>query len=73
VPTLSCLPAALAAWGILSFAGNDLDALAAAKVDAWLPVIGAGLAFGLIYAVMLLFVFKKLAFFRNIAGEFRNR
>jgi O-antigen/teichoic acid export membrane protein len=73
VPTLSCLPAALAAWGILSFAGNDLDALGAAKVDAWLPVIGAGLAFGLIYAVMLLFVFKKLAFFRNIAGEFRNR
>lgn len=73
IPTVSCVPASLAAWGILRFGSGDIDALAAGKVDAWLPVAGAALAFGLIYAVMLLLVFKKLEFFRNIAGEFRNK
>jgi PST family polysaccharide transporter len=73
VPALSCLPASLVAWGILRLAGSELDALANAEIHAWLPVIAAGLAFGLIYAVMLLLVFKKLEFFRNIAGEFRNK
>lgn len=65
VPAVSCAPASLAAWGILQ--------LAHGRIDSWGHVIAAGLAFGLIYAVMLLFVFKKLEFFRNIAGEFRNR
>lgn len=73
VPAFSCLPASLVAWGILKFGKSDLDALAGAEIHAWLPVIGAGFAFGLIYAVMLLLVFKKLEFFRNIAGEFRNK
>jgi hypothetical protein len=73
VPTLSCAPASLAAWGILRSGSSDIDALAAGKVAAWLPVAGAALAFGAIYAVMLLLVFKKLEFFRNIAGEFRNK
>jgi O-antigen/teichoic acid export membrane protein len=65
VPTASCIPAGLAAWWILS--------LAHGRIDAWGPVIAAGLAFGVIYAGILLFGFKKLEFFRNIAGEFRKR
>ena len=77
VPTVSCIPACLAAWGIMHFYQTNVDALTtgdlAEKAVAWAPVIGAGLAFGIIYAVILLFGFKKLAFFRNIAGEFRKR
>jgi O-antigen/teichoic acid export membrane protein len=77
VPTLSCIPASLAAWGIMHFSRTSVDSLAtgtlAEKVAAWAPVAGAGLAFGIIYAVILLFGFKKLAFFRNIAGEFRKK
>jgi O-antigen/teichoic acid export membrane protein len=65
VPAVSCVPASLAAWGILR--------LAHGRIDSWGHVIGAGIAFGLIYAAMLLLVFKKLEFFRNIAGEFRNK
>jgi O-antigen/teichoic acid export membrane protein len=65
VPTVCCIPAALAAWGIMQ--------LAHGRIDAWFHMIGAMAAFGVIYAVMLLFVFKKLEFFRNIAGEFRKR
>lgn len=77
VPTLSCIPACLAAWGIMHFYQTGVDALTtgtlAEKAAAWAPVAGAGLAFGIIYAVILLFGFKKLEFFRNIAGEFRKR
>ncbi|MCW1914797.1 lipopolysaccharide biosynthesis protein [Luteolibacter sp. GHJ8] len=73
VPSVSCVPASLAAWAILHFSNSDVDTLAGGTLYAWLPVVGAGLAFGLIYAVMLLLVFKKLAFFRNIAGEFRSK
>jgi PST family polysaccharide transporter len=65
IPSLSCLPAVLAAWGIMRFAGG--------RIDAWLPVAAAMVSFGVVYAVMLLFVFKKLDFFRRIAGEFRSR
>lgn len=77
VPTLSCIPACLAAWGIMHFFQTNVDTLTtgklAEKMVAWAPVAGAGLAFGLIYVGMLLFGFKKLDFFRNIAGEFRKR
>ncbi len=76
-PALSCIPAALAAWGIMHFSQTSMAVLTAGKLSdklvAWLPVLGAGLAFGIIYAVILLFGFKKLEFFRNIAGEFRKR
>ncbi|MCW1922900.1 lipopolysaccharide biosynthesis protein [Luteolibacter arcticus] len=65
IPTVSCIPAGAAAWWILS--------LAHGRIDAWGLVIAAGLAFSIIYAVILLFGFKKLSFFRNIAGEFRKK
>lgn len=65
VPTVSCVPAALSAWGIMRLAGG--------RIDAWFHMIGAIAAFGIIYAAILLFGFKKLEFFRNIAGEFRKR
>ncbi|MCW1886359.1 lipopolysaccharide biosynthesis protein [Luteolibacter flavescens] len=63
VPTVSCLPAGLAAWWILQQAG---------RIDAWGMVLAAIAAFGIIYAGVLLFGFRKLSFFRNIAGEFRK-
>lgn len=77
VPTVSCIPAGLAAWAILYLCPTSVEVLTAGKLTdklvAWLPVAGAGLAFGLIYLAILLFGFKKLEFFRNIAGEFRKR
>ena len=77
VPAASCIPASLAAWGIMHFYQTSVDSLAtgtlAERAVAWAPVIVAGLAFGIIYAAILLFGFKKLAFFRNIAGEFRKK
>ncbi|WP_367871211.1 lipopolysaccharide biosynthesis protein [Luteolibacter sp. Populi] len=65
VPTVSCIPAALAAWWIMRLANG--------RIDAWGLMIAAMAAFGIIYAAILLFGFKKLDFFRNIAGEFRKR
>ncbi len=64
-PALACLPAALAAWAI--------KGLAHGRIDAWLPMLAAMAAFGVVYAAVLLFGFGKLEFFRRIAGEFRNR
>ena len=64
-PALACLPAALAAWGVKNLADG--------RIDAWPWVIAAMAAFGLVYAIVLLFGFKKLEFFRRIAGEFRSR
>ena len=64
-PALACLPAALAAWGVKNFADG--------RIDAWPWAIAAMAAFGLVYAIVLLFGFKKLEFFRRIAGEFRSR
>jgi PST family polysaccharide transporter len=65
VPALACIPAAAAAWAFKSLAGG--------RVDAWLPLLAAMAAFGAVYAAVLLFGFKKLEFFRNIAGELRPR
>ncbi len=64
-PALSCLPAAAVAWWV--------KGLSVGQPNPWLGVIGAMAAFGLIYVVVLLFGFKKLDFFRRIAGEFRSR
>ncbi|WP_193210599.1 lipopolysaccharide biosynthesis protein [Luteolibacter marinus] len=64
-PALACVPASAAAIGLLSMAGG--------RIDAWLPVISAMVVFGLVYAGVLLIGFKKLDFFRKIAGELRPR
>ncbi len=64
-PALACVPAALAALGVMRLADG--------RINAWIPVIGAMATFGIVYAVILLFGFKKLEFFRTIAGEFRKR
>jgi O-antigen/teichoic acid export membrane protein len=65
VPTVSCIPASVAAWWILQQTHGH--------TNSWGLVIAAGLAFGAIYAAILLFGFKKFSFFRNIAGEFKKR
>lgn len=65
VPALSCVPAAAVAMGIKTLAHGE--------IDRWPVMIAAMLAFGVVYAAVLLFGFKKLDFFRRIAGEFRSR
>jgi putative flippase GtrA len=64
-PTLACLPAVAAAWWVKSMAQG--------RIDDWPWILAAMITFGVIYAVVLLFGFKKLDFFRRIAGEFRSR
>jgi PST family polysaccharide transporter len=65
VPALACLPAAAAAWWM-----KGLDA---SQEIHWPWTLAAMAAFGMVYAAVLLFGFRKLAFFRSIASEFRSR
>jgi O-antigen/teichoic acid export membrane protein len=65
VPLLASIPAAALAWWVMDLRpGNTWD---------WPWSIGAMAVFMAAYAVVLLFGFKKLSFFRRIAGEFRSR
>jgi len=64
-PALACVPAVLAAWAVKGMAHG--------RLDDWPWMIAAMATFGIVYAVVLLFGFKKLEFFRLIAGEFRSR
>lgn len=64
-PALACIPAAFAAWWVKGMAHG--------RIDDWPWMLAAMATFGMVYAVILLFGFKKLDFFRRIAGEFRSR
>lgn len=64
-PVAACVPAA----GIVLLTKHFIGE----QANEWLPTIALGLAFGLIYGAVLLFGFKKLDFFKRIAGEFRSR
>jgi PST family polysaccharide transporter len=64
-PTISCLPAAAAAWWV--------KGLAVGQANPWPWTIAAMFTFGAVYAATLLFGFRKLGFFLRIAGEFRPR
>ncbi len=65
VPALACIPAAAAAWWIKGIdAGHEIH---------WPWTLAAMAAFAIVYAAVLLFGFRKLAFFRSIASEFRSR
>ena len=65
MPLLSCLPAAVLAWMV--------KGMAFGRATDWLWIVAAMATFGIVYAGVLLFGFKKLEFFRRIAGEFRSR
>lgn len=65
VPALACVPAALASWWVKSMAHGG--------IADWPWMIAAMATFSIVYAAVLLFGFKKLDFFRRIAGEFRSR
>jgi len=65
IPAIACIPAAGLALLVKGMAGSN--------AENW-PVMVASMAvFGITYAVVLLFGFKRLNFFRTIAGELRSK
>lgn len=64
-PVISCVPAAGAVYLVTTLAGSG--------PDDRLWTLASIAAFGAVYGGVLLFGFKKLDFFRRIAGEFRSR